>query len=340
MTSILVGIDLGGTSVRLGAFDPSGDLIAVRQTEILALEGPQAGLERIASQLVALLAEIRLIFPSFRLRGIGVGSTGPTDPWRGRLLNPSTMPGWLDVPIVDFLQDRFAAPACLENDADAAALGEYWQGAARSLDHSGPPISRLFAVTVGTGIGTAFVLDGQVYRGADGFHPEGGHMVIDPAGPACYCGMSGCWESLCSGTAIGQAGRLALNEGSPTPNGVLLRLVDGEIERVDARMVAEAARHGDPLALQVMDRATEAFAQAIFNILMLFYPEMIVLSGGVMRSIDLFMPAIQRMLESADRFIPARRVQILPAQLGYYAGIYGAAYAILKRLQASGERIE
>ena len=219
------------------------------------------------------------------------------------------------------------------------ALGEYWQGAARHDDMSKPPIRRLFAVTVGTGIGTAFIADGQVYRGADGFHPEGGHMVIDPGGPPCYCGRNGCWESLSSGTAIGQAARLALSQMAPAPMGILLNLADGEIERVDARMVAEAAHLGDPLALQVIDRAAWSFAQGIFNILMLFYPEMIVLSGGVMRSIDLFMPHIQRMLDSADHYIPVRRIQVLPASLGYYAGIYGAAYAILNRLQQPGERM-
>jgi glucokinase len=113
----------------------------------------------------------------------------------------------------------------------------------------------------------------------------------------------------------------------------LLALAGGEIERVEAGLVAEAARQGDPLARQVIERAAAAFATGIFNILMLFQPEMIVLSGGVMRSLDLFMPAIEKVIQAADAYIPARQVRILPAALGYYAGIYGAAYAILKATQ-------
>jgi len=335
---ILIGIDLGATCVRVGAFHPAGQLLAVRQTDILALEGPQAGLERITTQVEALLAEVRPALPSSRLIGIGVGSTGPTDPFRGFLLNPLTMPGWVNVPIVDHLQDNFSVPACLENDADAAALGEYWQGAALVDDPMQSRVSRLYAVTAGTGIGTAFIVDGQIYRGADGFHPEGGHMIIDPSGPHCYCGANGCWESLSSGTAIARSAQLAISQSIDSPphsSATLVNLADGNIQRIDARMVAAASRLGDPLALKVIQRAAEAFAMGIFNILMLFYPEMIVLSGGVMRSIDLFMPDIQRVLKSADAYIPSGRVQILPARLGYYAGIYGAAYAILNRTKQS-----
>ena len=123
---------------------------------------------------------------------------------RGLILNPGTLPGWVDVPIADYLAERFQAPACLENDADAAALGEYWMGAGRG-------VSRLYAVTVGTGIGTACILDGGVYRGQNGFHPEGGHQIVDPTGPECYCGGKGCWESWASGTAIADAARRALS---------------------------------------------------------------------------------------------------------------------------------
>ena len=115
--------------------------------------------------------------------------------FRGTINNPYTLPTWEDVPIVDFLVDRFGVPVSLENDADAAALGEYWQGAGRD-------VQRLCAVTVGTGIGTAYILHGKIVRGNGGWHPEGGHMIIDPSGPQCYCGAKGCWESLASGSAI------------------------------------------------------------------------------------------------------------------------------------------
>jgi glucokinase len=125
---------------------------------------------------------------------------------------------------------------------------------------------------------------------------------------------------------------------SPSAKGdsQLFALCQGDLELIDARLVIQAARQGDPLARQVVERAAEYFALGIFNLVMLFFPELIVLSGGVMRSSDLFMPTIQRILKSADPYLPTSQLRILPAQLGYYAGIYGAAYAILGRIVIPG----
>jgi len=336
---VVVGVDLGATTVRAGVFTPQGQLLEVQQTEIQARRGSEAGLRRII-QLIehTLQAVSREEQTGLDLQGVGVGSTGPADAQRGILINPLTLPGWINVPIVATLSEHFGLPACLENDADAAALGEYWAGAAAATSDRSS-VRCLYAITVGTGIGTACIVDGRVYRGLDGFHPEGGHQIVDPSGPECYCGGKGCWESWASGTAIGSAARQALQARSSgtvawtlPPGERLLALAGGQIERVDAVLTAEAARQGDPLACQVIERAAQAFAVGIFNILMLFQPEMIVLSGGVMRSLDLFMPAIERVIESAAVYIPARQVRVLPAQLGYYAGIYGAAYAILQTI--------
>ena len=174
------------------------------------------------------------------------------------------------------------------------------------------------------------LIEGQTYRGAGGFHPEGGHQVIDPNGPLCYCGAHGCWESLASGTAIARDARAMLGN---RPNSFLLSLSEGDLGRIDARMVAEAALQGDPLARGVIGRAAEYFALGLFNLLMLFFPEVIVLSGGVMHSSELFMPAIHRALQYATPYLPTQQVDVRLAQLGYYAGIYGAAYAILTRVQ-------
>ncbi len=325
----VIGMDLGATRIRLGAFQPDGALISSLEGEIRAEEGPDAGLERIASLVENLLHQAEL--DRRCLLGIGIGSTGPVDSRRGLLVNPGTMPGWLNVPIVAHLQDRFHTPVCLENDADAAALGEYWQGVGHPTQAGIPPVRRLYAITVGTGIGTAFILDGQVVRGADGFHPEGGHQIVDPSGPECYCGGRGCWESLCSGSAIGRMGRSAL-KAAPEAGTALLKLAGGEVDRIDARLVCKAARQGDPLSRGVIEQAAKAFALGVFNILMLFFPEVIVLSGGVMHSSDLFMPALNEMQHAASAYLPIERVHILPARLGYYAGVYGAAYALLQAI--------
>jgi glucokinase len=314
MDKVIIGIDLGGTTVRAGAFDPQGRLLVFHETPIEAARGPELGLRKIQGLIAQVLAECG----TRSLGGIGIGSTGPLDPIQGIINNPFTLPTWENVPIVESLQKSFNVPVTLENDADAAALGEYWQGAGRE-------VQRLYAVTVGTGIGTALIVDGQIYRGLAGSHPEGGHMVLDPSGPLCYCKMRGCWESLCAGPAIERQAR-----ETDLSNSRLLEMSEGDLEKISARMVFEAARLRDAAALSIMEKVSEYFALAILNIAILFAPELIVLSGGVMRSIDFFMPRIQQTMQDYREMVPAHRIQIVPAKLGYYAGLYGSAYTIFK----------
>jgi len=314
MQKVIVGIDLGGTIVRAGAFDSQGKLLVVHETPIEAARGPELGLRKIQGLIEQVLAESG----TKSLSGIGIGSTGPLDPIQGIINNPFTLPTWENVPIVEWLQKLFNVPVTLENDADAAALGEYWQGAGRE-------VGRLYAVTVGTGIGTALIVDGQIYRGLAGSHPEGGHMVLDPSGPLCYCKMRGCWESLCAGPAIEIQAREADLTGS-----CLLEMSQGDREKISARMVFEAARMRDAAALAIVEKVSAYFAFAILNIAILFAPELIVLSGGVMRSVDFFLPRIRQTMQDYREMVPAHRIQIVPAQLGYYAGLYGSAYTIFK----------
>jgi len=314
----VIGIDLGGTFVRAGMFDDQGNILATNQVPIEAKRGAEEGLGRIST----LIEQTVYDSGSQALGGIGIGATGPVDPLRGVIQNPYTLPGWEEVPIVTRLQDRFGVPVCLENDADAASLGEYWMGAGKN-------VSRLVAVTVGTGIGTACIIDGEIYRGLNGAHPEAGHQIIDPAGPQCYCGARGCWEVLASGTAIAHAAQARLAE---YPSSGLISLAHGDSAQIDARMVAEAALQDDPLARQIIDRAAEYFSLGLINVINFWVPEVIVLSGGVMINQELFMPAIQNAIARHNVMVPARQVRILPAALGYHAGLYGAAYTIFKKI--------
>jgi len=316
MGRVVIGVDLGGTILRAGAFDAQGKMLVVRETPIEAARGPESGLRKMQGLIEQVWAESG----AKTLAGIGIGSTGPIDPIHGIINNPFTLPTWENVPIFEWMEKAFSVPVTLENDADVAALGEYWQGA-------GISIRRLYAVTVGTGIGTASILNGEIYRGVDGSHPEGGHMVLDPNGPLCYCKMRGCWESLCAGPAIERQAREADLTGSR-----LLEMAAGEREKIEARMVFDAARMGDSVALSILDRFTRYFIQGILNVCILFVPDVIVLSGGVMRSADLFMPKLGQALQAYTEMVPAYRVHIIPAKLGYYAGLYGAAYTIWSKV--------
>jgi glucokinase len=152
-------------------------------------------------------------------------------------------------------------------------------------------------------------------------------MVLDPNGPLCYCRMHGCWESLCAGPSIERQAREADLKGSR-----LLEMVSGERAKIEARMVFEAARTGDGVALSIIDAFTRYLIQGILNVCILFVPDVIVLSGGVMRSADLFMPRLEAALQAYTEMVPAHRVRAIPAKLGYYAGLYGAAYTIWSKV--------
>lgn len=306
---IAIGMDIGGTLVRVGAFDSAGSLLGQKEASITSI-GPERGL-----RLIEDLIRETVDSANAPLLGIGIGCTGPLDTIRGLVNNPYTLEGWSNVPILERLRNTFSVPVILENDADAAALGEYWQGAGRKA-------KRLYAVTVGTGVGTALIVDGEIYRGVDGSHPEGGHQLIDPNGPECYCGYRGCWESLISGTAITKIARSVMSEEQ------LLAL--GGSDHLNARTIADAARAGDPAAGEVMQKAARDFSLGMINVITFFVPDIIVLSGGVMKSADLFLPTLERTLKTPNPMVPFDRVQILPAKLGYYAGLYGGAYMILR----------
>jgi glucokinase len=315
MEKVIVGIDLGGTTVRAGAFDSDGNLLVVREALIEAPRGPEFGLRKIQGLIEQVLAESG----SKTLIGIGIGATGPVDTVHGIINNPFTLPTWENVPVIEWVQKSFNVPVTLENDADAAALGEYWQGAGRDA-------KRLYAVTVGTGIGTALIVDGQIYRGLDGSHPEGGHMILDPSGPLCYCKQQGCWESLCAGPAIERQARESNLTGSR-----LLEMAGRDRAKIDARMVFDAARTGDSAALAIVARVSKYFTLGMLNIAILFVPDAIVLSGGVMHNVDFFLPELQQAMQAYNDMVPAHRIHITPAELGEYAGLYGSAYTIFKK---------
>jgi len=291
-----IGVDIGGTKIAVAAVDGAGRVHARTATPTEPGRGFAAGVERVGDLIAATLA--RAGWAAGDLRGVGVGCTGPVDPRRGTVHNPFTLPTWDGGDLVTPLRDRFGVPVRLENDADAAALGEATFGAGRGAD----PVVML---TFGTGVGFAAVVGGRVYRGAGGGHPEFGHVVIDPGGPPCYCGASGCLESLASGTAVGAAGRAA--------------------GFADARAVFRAAAAGDAAAAAVVFRATTAAAAGAWAAAHAFLPERLVLGGGVMDDhFDLFAAAIRGRLAAATA-VPGGRVVVCAAALGADAGTVGAA---------------
>lgn len=314
---ITLGIDIGGTKIAAAALTLDGCIRGRAQAPTPALPTSCAAF---TATLIALIEETLASGggPGARLAGIGIGCTGPVDPVRGTVHNPYTLPIPDGSDIVTPLHERFAVPVALENDADAAALGEHWLGA-------GAGHELVVCITFGTGVGGGIIRHGQIVRGAAGVHPEFGHQVVDPAGPECYCGMRGCWEALASGTAIGKAGQEAVASGrSPA----MLALAGGQAGAVSAEIVFSAARAGDRAAEEIIARTTRAIATGVFNVLHFLGPDAIILGGGVMQHFALFEPAIRQVLAQAV-LMPVPGLVLAPATLGPDAGLLGAARAVL-----------
>ena len=244
---MIVGVDLGGTQVRLAIADQAGVITSVSRAATPELAGPQGTIAWLA-------AEVRRLGPGRRPLVVGVGVPGPCDPGTGVLINPPNLAGWpRNLPFGRLLAEALGAPVHLENDANLAALAELRRGAGRG-------VGNLVYVTWSTGIGAGLILGGQLYSGPHGSAGEIGHMVLDPAGPLCSCGTRGCTEAYASGSAI------ARRTGRP------------------AAEVFAAALRGEREALEVVQDAAGMVGLALMNLANLVDPELIVMGGGITTS--------------------------------------------------------
>ena len=298
--SVVGAVDIGGTKIAVGAIDAAGRVLAKATQPTEAAAGFDAAMRRVASMLDAVRARAGV-----ELSGIGIGSTGPINPLTGEIGSVEFLADWRGCNPVEWLSRHFGLSVAMENDADAAALGEFRWGTGRGKRH-------LICVTVGTGIGGGIVHDGALYRGVDGAHPEIGHHLIDPSGPPCYCGARGCWEVLARGPAI--AARYAADTASAAANQ----------EPLSARRVCERAAQGDARALREIEREGHYLGLGIANLVTMFVPEVIALSGSVMNNAELFMATIRATVLRNCGLVPAGRVEILTAALGNDAPLIGA----------------
>jgi len=265
------------------------------------------GLELIAHMLRKTAQKVGV-----EITGIGIGSTGPVDPMSGTFGDVDFLPGWRGKCPVRDLATVFAVPVALENDGDAAALAEAGWGAGQNR-------TRLIYVTVGTGIGGGIILDGKLYRGVDGAHPEIGHQVVDPNGPPCSCGFRGCWESLAAGP--GMAGWMERNAPADYPHR----------QGITAKQICDLARTGDMVALEAVAHEAMYLGIGLANLINLFTPDAIVLSGSVMKSADLFLGRIREVIRAGCRFVPAEKTELTLASLGDDTNLIGAARVWLYR---------
>jgi glucokinase len=309
---MIAAVDIGGTKIAAGIVDSDGNLLARREAPTGA-EGPySAALSRTVMLLRAAANEARQ-----EITGIGVGSTGPVHPLTGEIGDVNFFPHWRGENPVRDLGKTFGVSVALENDADAAALGEAAWGAGRAK-------RRLLYVTVGTGIGVALLVDGTIYRGVEEAHPEIGHHLVDPAGPPCSCGFNGCWESLAAGPAMVSW----LERNAPADY--------AHRSGLTSKRICELAREGDTWAQRAVEHEARYLGLGLANLVTLFAPDAIVLGGSVMKSADLFLEQIRGTIKSSCRYVPHESAELALASLGENTNLIGAARVWYHRFHPNG----
>lgn len=320
MAEFFLGVDLGGTKILTVVADHNGNILASEKRPTEAEQGPEKVINNIYATVLDVLEK-----SSVRSRDIikmGIGSPGPIGISEGMIYMAPNL-YWENVPIVKLLEEKVNIPVILENDANAAALAEKWFGAGKDVDN-------LLYITVSTGIGGGIIINKKIYHGVNDGAGEVGHMIIDPAGPRCGCGNPGCLEAIASGTAINRMAGEAIRQDKDT---LLKELFINNQEKIDGMMIADAARRGDRIALQIWHKAGRYLGIGLANLINIFNPEMIVLGGGVMNAADLIFRPMEESLKEYSFESNYKSVRICQALLGEEAGVRGAiAVAMGERL--------
>jgi glucokinase len=298
MTEYSIGIDLGGTNLRAAAIDLSGKMIG----KIAGSADFSAGREAVVADMVTAVRSLRLQLGVEGLTGVGVGVPGFILLEKGIITDSPNLPGFANFPIRDEIENQLGAPVILENDANAAALGEKWMGAGR--DHND-----LVLLTLGTGIGGGIISGGKILHGFLGMAGELGHTTVVPTGNPCGCGNQGCLERHASATAVvGMARMLGLGDN------------------LTSEAVYRLAIGGDEKAKAVFTAVGQALGTALANLVNIFNFPLYLLSGGMLPAWDLFAPAMLNECRRRSFVFRNTATRIDKATLGNEAGLYGAAH--------------
>ena len=321
-TKYIIGVDLGGTKISAGALSEDGKSAhGIRSISTQAELGAEGVVERIIGLIEGVILDTINETGGTATRkdfiGIGAGAPGPLDREKGIVVVAPNL-GWRNFPLSDRISKRFGIPVVLDNDANCATVGEWWLGAARGGRN-------VVGVTIGTGIGGGLIFDGKLYHGASDVAGEIGHTTIDVNGRYCKCGNYGCLEAYASGPAIATRAREALIREDTAS--MLPAMVDGQLDRITAEIVYDAAKKGDGLANEIVRDTARYLGAGIATLLNVINPDVVVIAGGVTRAGEaLFGPLRTEVRRRA--FSPAvEAVRIVPAELPGTAGVVGAVAA-------------
>ena len=308
MRDWVVGVDLGATKIALGLIDPADRVVTRRRIPTQAADGPEAVVERTAQSVLELDSELPT---GKRIAALGICTPGPVDHETGTLLDPPNLPELHNAPLQHMLSDRLDLPVRLEHDAKAAALGEFHYGAGRGQQS-------MVYIVLGTGVGGAIIMDGQLYRGTHNSAGEVGHITLDRHGDPCSCGCRGCVETYVSGPALVRRYLRALERAGKTgPHKAMA--VSGE-------QVAHLARGGDALATQVLAEAGQALGIAVASMAMILDIELYVVGSSVARAGDLLLVPAREAVPHHCFGSVSRRLRIVTTELWDDGPILGCGW--------------
>jgi glucokinase len=307
---VLIGVDLGGTRVRVARLDTALNIIERHETLTLAHEGYDATIKRIKGL-------IRRVLPTddaTPIAGIGVSAPGPLNPQTGVVVAPPNLPGWHNVPLGDILHEEFNLPIYVGNDANVAALAEVARGAAHGHRHA-------IYITVSTGIGSGIIYDGRLLLGKTGLAAEAGHMIMLADGTRVSS-----LEKEAAGPALARQARARIEAGEST---LIAELVAGDLDKIDARVIGIAANQGDQMAVDIVERCGKFVGLGIVTLLHLFNPEIVIIGGGVSNIGDLLFSRIRATIEqhSLDSAY-WDDLKLVPAGLAGDVSVIGAAVLV------------
>lgn len=312
-----IGIDLGATMVKLGIVTRNGKLCAKQQIPTDGVADPSVFIQAMGALIDDLLG--RTAIETGAVGAIGVGAPGWVDHRRGVVRELTNLSGWEEFPLADELEKALGWKSFVDNDANVMGLAELVHGAGRGHRN-------LICLTLGTGVGGAIIIDGSIYRGNAGLAGEIGHIPVDPRGPQCACGGTGCLENYVGNRPI-VADALSRLNALPDKgrDGIMLGMVQNHPERMTAGIVAAAAEQGDEIALETWREAGRRLGAALGGLVNLLNPECFIIGGGLAKAGDILFDPARQALESQAMNELGRSTPIIRAGLGEHAGIVGAA---------------
>jgi len=310
---LTLGIDLGGSKILTAVINPRGKMLSSDESVTPATKGREAVIQSILDSINRVLKQASVAISE--ICAVGVGAAGISNPEAGILFTSPNLPGLRDIPLRDIMQEKLGKKTFVINDANAAALGELYFGAARGARN-------FIYITLSTGIGGGIVIDGKIYTGAIGAAGEVGHMTIDDNGPICNCGNRGCWETLASGTALAREARRRIKEGVKTS---ILEYTGGDVEKVTAQVIHSAAQQGDSLAKELIAQTGYYVGVGLANLINIFNPELIVIGGGLSNIGDMLLEPALKTAEARTYKEAFQAVRFASPMLGRNSGVLGAA---------------